>query len=67
MEVICDKREVSEARAGYVYNCRFVKPEKRWCKIGGPWTFLCCCSDATRQCFDRLEFSILSSCRLDYT
>ena len=52
MEVICDKREISEARAGYVYNCRFVKPEKRWCKIGGSWTFLCCCSDATRQRFD---------------
>jgi len=29
MAVICDKREVSEARAGYVYNCRFVKPEKK--------------------------------------
>lgn len=29
MEVIYDKREVSEPRAGYVYNCRFVKPEKK--------------------------------------
>ena len=39
MEVICDKREVSEARAGYVYSCTFVKPEKNGAKLEGPGLF----------------------------
>jgi hypothetical protein len=40
MEDMYDKREDLEPRVGFVYNCRFVKPETDGAKSTlGPWTF----------------------------